>query len=118
MLRGQLLRCLAAVHEVRRTRYERRLGDVAGPDHLLNTVPNIGRPLFESCLLTSSSITSQCSSKTSFAIRTMSAAIQLAGWPKPEKRPSTITKSPSATMVPGSYFNLGGRLLIRLDRLS
>jgi len=34
----------------------------------------------------------------------MSAAIQLFGRPCPEKRPWTITKSTSATITPGSYF--------------
>jgi hypothetical protein len=34
----------------------------------------------------------------------MSAAIQFAGAPNPEKRPWTMTKPPSATMRPGSYF--------------
>src|ERR1700732_3794756 len=37
-------------------------------------------------------------------MRTMSAAIQFLGSPVPEKRPWTITKSPSATINPGSYF--------------
>jgi len=32
----------------------------------------------------------------------------------PEKRPWTITKSPSATMRPGSYFRVAGLLLNRL----
>src|SRR5712692_3239153 len=50
--------------------------------------------------------------------RTMSAAIQFTGAPIPLNRPCTITKSPSATIVPGSYFNAGGRLLIRLNRPS
>src|ERR1700692_3337234 len=50
--------------------------------------------------------------------RTISAAIQFTGAPKPEKRPWTITKSPPATMTPASYFSVGGRLLMRLNRPS
>jgi hypothetical protein len=33
-------------------------------------------------------------------------------------RPCTITKFPSATIVPGSYFNVGGMFLMRLNRPS
>src|SRR5207248_398298 len=51
-------------------------------------------------------------------MRRMSAAIQLFGLPCPEKRPWTITKSPSATINPGSYFSVDGTLLIRLKRPS
>src|SRR5437899_11379159 len=51
-------------------------------------------------------------------MRTISAAIQFTGAPKSLNRPCTITKSPSATIVPGSYFNVGGRLLMRLNRPS
>jgi len=36
----------------------------------------------------------------------------------PEYRPWTITKSPSATTLPGSYFRVGGRLLMRLNILT
>src|SRR2546426_12821400 len=36
-------------------------------------------------------------------MRRISAAIQFTGAPKPLNRPCKITKSPSATMVPGSY---------------
>ena len=43
-------------------------------------------------------------------------AIQAAGRPWPENRPCTITKSPSATIVPDSYFNVGGKPLTRLNR--
>src|SRR6267143_3648403 len=43
-------------------------------------------------------------------MRRMSAAIQLFGRPCPEKRPWTITKSPSATITPGSYFSVAGTL--------
>src|SRR5437879_2478263 len=50
-------------------------------------------------------------------MRRMSAAIQLFGRPCPEKRPWTITKSPSATITPGSYFSVAGALLIRLQDL-
>jgi hypothetical protein len=40
-------------------------------------------------------------------MRTISATIQITGAPKPLNRPCTITKSPSATIVPGSHFKLG-----------
>jgi LysR family transcriptional regulator, hca operon transcriptional activator len=43
-------------------------------------------------------------------MRTISAAIQFTGAPKPLNRPCTITMSPSATIVPGSYFNVDGML--------
>ncbi len=42
----------------------------------------------------------------------------LFGRPCPEKRPWTITKSPSATMTPGSYVSVDGTFLIRLERPS
>jgi hypothetical protein len=45
----------------------------------------------------------------------MSAAIQFTGRPKPENRPCTITKSPSATIVSGSYLSVVGRPLMRLN---
>lgn len=48
----------------------------------------------------------------------MSAAIQFIGWPNPENRPCTITTSCSATIMPGSYFSVGGRLLMSLNRPS
>ena len=48
----------------------------------------------------------------------MSAAIQFAGAANPEKRPWTMSKSPSATMRPGSYLSVGGKLLTRLKRPS
>src|SRR6187200_2291683 len=35
-----------------------------------------------------------------------------------QKRPCTITKSPSATIVPGSCLSVGGMLLTRLNRPS
>src|SRR5260370_37411941 len=88
---------------------------VTGSDHLLNSSPNIGRPLCDPCLLTSSSITSQCSASTPFSMRTISAAIQFAGSPKLENRPCTMTKFSSATIVPCSYLRVGGRLLLRLN---
>jgi len=44
-------------------------------------------------------------------------AIQFTGAPKPLNRPCTITRSPSATIVP-SYLNVGGRLWMRLNRPS
>src|ERR1700686_3815185 len=56
--------------------------------------PNIGLPLLDASRVTSSSITSQCSARSPSLMRTMSAAIQFTGWPKPENRPCTITKSP------------------------
>jgi hypothetical protein len=49
-----------------------------------------------------------------FSIRRMSAAIQFTGRPKAENRPWMIAKSSSATINPGSYFRVSGRLLIRL----
>ncbi len=45
-------------------------------------------------------------------------AIQFTGRPMPENRPCTITKSFSATIVPGSYLSVGGMLLMRLNRPS
>jgi len=66
----------------------------------------------------SSWITSQCSTRTPSWMRRMSAAIQFTGWPEPENRPCTITKSFSVTIVPGSYFSVGGMLLMRLNRPS
>src|SRR6266849_3642148 len=83
-----------------------------------NFSPNMGRPLLDDSRVASSWITSQCSTRIPLSMRRISAAIQLTGWPKSENRPCTITKSPSATIVPGSYFNVGGRLLIRLKRPS
>jgi len=87
--------------------------DVPGADHLLKSSPNIGSPLFESCFVTSSSITSQCSTSIPSWRRTISAAIQFTGRPNFENRPCTMTKFPSATIVPGSYSRVGGRLLMR-----
>src|SRR4029077_13263538 len=81
-----------------------------------NPSPNIGRPLFDCSCVASSSITSQCSARSPSLMRTMSAAIQFTGWPKPEKRPCTITKSFSATISRDSYFRVGGMLLISLNR--
>src|SRR4029077_14629727 len=86
--------------------------------HPGNLLPNIGRPLLDDSRVTSSSITSQCSARTPSSMRTMSAVIQFAGWAWPEKRPCTITKSPSATIIPDSYFRAGGMLLMRLNRPS
>jgi len=42
------------------------------------------------------------------SIRRMSPTTQLTGNPNPENRPWRITKSPSATTKPGSYFKVGG----------
>jgi hypothetical protein len=41
-------------------------------------------------------------------MRIMSAAIQFTGRPMPENRPWMMTKSPSATITPGSYLRVGG----------
>jgi hypothetical protein len=49
-------------------------------------------------------------------MHTISAAIQFTETPKPLNRPCTITRSPSATIVPGSYFDVGGKLLMRLKK--
>src|SRR6266851_1716915 len=84
--------------------------------HFVKTLPNIGRPLFDCSRDASSWITSQCSTRMLSLMRRMSAAIQFTGRPKSEKRPCTITKSPSATIVPGSYLSVVGRLLMRLNR--
>ena len=46
-----------------------------------------------------------CSAIIPSLMRMMSAVIHFTGWPKPEIRPLTITKSPS---VPGSYLSVGG----------
>ena len=35
-----------------------------------------------------------------------------------ENRPWTITRSPSATIILGAYFSVGGMLLMRLNRPS
>src|SRR5229473_935614 len=83
--------------------------------HFVKTLPNIGRPLFDCSREASSWITSQCSTRMLSLMRRMSAAIQFTGRPKSEKRPCTITKSPSATIVPGSYLSVVGRLLMRLN---
>ena len=56
--------------------------------HVLKLSPNIGKPLFDSSLVTSSWITSQCSRRRPSSMRRMSAAIQFAGR-KPENRPWT-----------------------------
>src|SRR6266478_4152217 len=69
--------------------------------------PNIDRPLFDSERAASSWRTSQCSANTPSAMRTTSAAIQFLGRPVPENRPWTMTKSPSATITPGSYLRRG-----------
>src|SRR5712671_5841124 len=84
--------------------------------HFVKTLPNIGRPLFDCSRDASSWITSQCSTRMLSLMRRMSAAIQFTGRPKSEKRPCTITKSPSATTVPASYLSVVGRLLMRLNR--
>src|SRR5260370_4012137 len=80
--------------------------------------PNIGRPLFDSARAASSWTTSQCSANTPLAMRTTSAAIQFLGRPVPENRPWTMTKSPSATITPGSYLRDAGVPLMRLKRPS
>src|SRR5712692_3691587 len=91
------------------------LTDCQLPSHLYfgKVFPNMGAPLFDCSSVASSWITSQCSTRIPSLIRTMSAEIQFNGSPKPENRPCTITKSPSATIVPASYFRVGGILLIR-----
>jgi hypothetical protein len=48
----------------------------------------------------------------------MSATIQLAGAPKPEKLPCTMRKSPSAKITPGSYLSVAVRPRTRLNRSS
>jgi predicted SnoaL-like aldol condensation-catalyzing enzyme len=58
---------------------------------------------------------SQCSVSFPASIGTISAAIQFTGAPKSLNRPCTITKSPSVTIVPASYFNVGWMLLMRLN---
>src|SRR6266550_9301794 len=80
--------------------------------------PNIGRPLLDCSRVASSWMTSQCSTRTPPSTRRMSAAIQFMGAPNPENRPWTMTISPSATIIPGSYFSVGGMLLIRSNRPS
>src|SRR4029077_3523250 len=90
------------------------------PSHLYfgKVFPNMGAPLFDCSSVASSSMTSQCSARTPFSMRTISAAIQLTGRPIFENRPCKIAKSPSATMVPRSYLRVGGRLLMRSKRPS
>src|SRR5260370_19041232 len=46
------------------------------------------------------------------------AVLQFTGVPKLLNRPSTITRSPSGKIIPNSYFNVGGVLLMRLNRQS
>src|SRR5260370_17861957 len=46
----------------------------------------------------------------------MDAEMKLKGRPKFENRRWTMTKSPSGTIVPGSYLRVGGRLLMRSNR--
>jgi hypothetical protein len=53
--------------------------------------PNMGRPPTDCFCVASSCNTSQCSAKRPSSKRTMSAAIQAAGLPIPEKRPCGIT---------------------------
>src|SRR5438132_11654653 len=50
-----------------------------------NELPNIGFPLLDCPRVASSSMTSQCSTKTPSSMTRMSAAIQLAGAPKTGK---------------------------------
>jgi len=83
--------------------------------HSPNLSPNIARPLFEDSRVASSWITSRCSTRNPSLMRRVSAAIQSTGRPKAENRPCTIIKSPSATIVPGLYFRVEGRLLTRLN---
>ena len=47
--------------------------------YFVNFSPNMGSPLFDSALVASSWITSQCSRKTPSLMRRMSAAIQFVG---------------------------------------
>src|SRR5882762_1540648 len=51
-------------------------------------------------------------------MRRISAAIQFLGRPFPEKRPWTITKSPSATITPGSYFQRRRTALDQIEEAS
>src|SRR5579872_2258424 len=76
------------------------------------------RELFDCSRETSSWITFQCSTRTLFLIRRMSAQIQFTDGPKSENHPCTTTKCPSVTIVPGSYLSVGGRLWMRLNRPS
>ena len=56
-----------------------------------NELPNIGRPLLDRSWVASSWMTSQCSTRIPSSMWRMSAAIQFAGAPNPEKRPWTMT---------------------------
>jgi hypothetical protein len=56
--------------------------------HFVNISPNIGRPLFD------------CSREASVLDSKNVRCDPVQGGPKPENRPCTITKSPSATIVP------------------
>src|SRR6266446_10691486 len=76
----------------------------------------MGRPLFDDSRVASSWITSQCSASTPSTRRRMSAAIQAVGWPNPENRSWIITRSPSATIIPGSYFSVGGDALDQIEQ--
>src|ERR1700680_3011655 len=58
-------------------------------------------------------MTSQCSARTPSWTRMISTTIQFTGWPIPKNRPWTITKSPSASITPGSYLSGGGMLMLK-----
>src|SRR5882672_1811971 len=69
--------------------YRRTLLSIIDIAHSLNLSPNMGFPLLDCASVASSSMTSQCSTRRPSLMRTMSAAIQFAGWPCPEK-PSAL----------------------------
>ena len=75
------------------------------------------KPAFDFSCGASSCKTSQCSASTPSALRTMSAAIQLRGDPIAQRRPCTMTKSPSATLTWFTYRAPSGRLLKSLKAL-
>jgi hypothetical protein len=62
--------------------------------------------------------TSQCSTRTASAMRTMSAAIQLRGCPVPENLPWTIPNSSWAKIRPASYRSAASTLRVSLNRPS
>src|SRR5258708_16528592 len=70
--------------------------------HLVKTLPNIGRPLFDCSRDASSWITSQCSTRLLPLMRRISAALLFTASPTSAIRPSPLTHAPSSRCVTGS----------------
>jgi len=82
-----------------------------------NVFPNMGAPL-STALLWLRPESHPNARQVSVLDAQISAAIQFTGAPKPLNLPCTMTKSPSATINPGSYLSVGGMLLMRSNRPS